>query len=265
MLIAVLAAVSGWHIGYAAVLPQTIAALAAALAVDAAVVLYRQKKLVWSDPAAITGLIVAGVAAPRTSWFMAAALAAIAVASKYLIRADRRNIFNPAAIALLIGTVLLGVRLSWWIDSTHWLTVIAGSVLLAKFAGRWRLVITFLAAYAGLLAAFAWRTGEPLVDVWFMYTNIASFFVFFMATDPKTSPIMTKHLPAFAAIAAAGSLASVIWHPASLFLGGLLLANAATPLFNRTVLKKLPQAAAGAAGQPATPPNRTAAGPGAAS
>jgi Na+-translocating ferredoxin:NAD+ oxidoreductase RnfD subunit len=120
------------------------------------------------------------------------------------------------------------------------LTIAAGALLLARFAGRWRLVLVFLAVFAGLLAAYAWRLGDPLVDVWFQYVSITSFFVFFMATDPRTSPVMARHLPAFGAIAAAGSFLSVVLHPASIFIGGELLANLSTPLFNRAALRKPP-------------------------
>jgi Na+-translocating ferredoxin:NAD+ oxidoreductase RnfD subunit len=240
ILITALAAVGGWKMGYARVLPQVVVAVAAAAAIDAAVVLFRQKKLVWSDSAAITGLIVAGVAAPQTSPIVIAAVAAVAVVSKHIIRFDRRNVFNPAALGLLLGVFVFGLRLSWWIDSTHLLTIAAGALLLARFAGRWRLVLVFLAVFAGLLAAYAWRLGDPLVDVWFQYVSITSFFVFFMATDPRTSPVMARHLPAFGAIAAAGSFLSVVLHPASIFIGGELLANLFTPLFNRVALRKKP-------------------------
>jgi len=238
--IIVLAAAGGWKMGYVRVLPQVAAAVAVAVVIDAAVALFRQKKLVWSDSAAITGLIIAGVAAPQTSLVVIAAVTAAAIISKHIIRFDRRNIFNPAALGLLLGALVLDLHLSWWIDSMHLLTIAVGSLLLAKFAGRWRLVLIFLVVFSALLATHAWRLGEPLIDVWFQYVSITTFFVFFMATDPRTSPVMARQLPAFAVVAAAGSFLSVAFYPASIFIGGELLANLFTPLFNRVALRKKP-------------------------
>lgn len=224
-LILLLAAVGGWRMGLSRVLPQVAVALAVALAAETAVGYRRLKRLAWSDSAAITGLIIGGVAAPNAPLGRVAAMAALAMLSKHVISIDRRNVFNPAAFGLLAGTVVLKVPLSWWIDSTHLLTVAAGALLLVRLPGRWRMVFTFLASFAGLIALRAWSLGiSPLFD-WYLYVTIASFFIFFMATDPKTAPIMVAQQPLFALLAAAGSFASVALHPRSIFLFGLLAAN----------------------------------------
>jgi len=237
LLIAALAAVSGWRLGYAAVLPQAAVAAAVAVVLDAVVALVRTKKLVWSDSGAITGLIVAGVAAPSSPLLMVALATLIAIASKHLLAAKRRNVFNPAAVGLLVGTLLLGLRLSWWVDANHLLTIVAGSVLLAKFAGRWRLVLSFLGLFAAAIAARSLFMGHAVIPDLYLNISIASFFVFFMATDPRTSPVMVRDLPLYAAVMAAGAFVSVVYHPMSLFLGGLLLANLVALGLNHRALR----------------------------
>ncbi len=225
ILILFLAAVSGWRMGYGRVLPQVAVSLAVALTLETAVSYKRLKKLVWSDAAAITGLIVGGVAAPNAPLAGIAAMSALAMVSKYVISIDRRNVFNPAAFGLLVGTVALKVPLSWWVDSTHLLTIAVGALLLVRLPGRWRMVFTFLAFFAALVALRAWSLGRsPLFD-WYLYVSITSFFLFFMATDPRTAPIKVEQQPLFALLAAAGAYISVALHPQSIFLFGLIVAN----------------------------------------
>ncbi len=236
LLILALAAVSGWRLGYAKVGPQILAAAAVTVAIETAVNLVRRKKIVWSDSAAITGLIIGGVAAPGTSWSGLLIMAVLAMGSKYLIATERRNIFNPAAFGLLLGTVAFGVQLSWWVDSVHWLTLVLGSLLFVKLTGHWRMVLTFLAAFAVLIAARSWLGGLSLAMELYLYISITSFFIFFMATDPRTSPIKASQQPQFALIVAIGSFLSVLYHPSSIFLGGLLAANLAAAWMNHLAL-----------------------------
>ncbi len=238
LLIAVLAAYGGYVAGYAAVLPQFAAAAIAALAVESSVSRFILKRWRLSDSALITGLIVGVVTAPGTSWLAAALLAAGAIASKFILRLDKRPLFNPAALALLAGTVFFGVHLSWWVDANHSLTIAAGALLLAVYTGHWRQVLTFVVLFSALVAFWAGPAGAAAtLNRLYFYVSISTFFVFFMMTDPRTSPIMPADLPAYAAITAVGSMISAIFYPVSLFLGGLLLANLCAPWLNRRRLK----------------------------
>ncbi len=253
LLIALLAVYGGYRAGYLAVLPQVVSAAAAAVAVEALISRAVLRRWRLSDSALITGLIVATVAAPGTSWLAAALLAAAAIVSKFVLRLDRRPLFNPAALALLAGNVFFGVHLGWWADANHFLTIAAGALLLAVYAGRWRMVLTFVAVYSALIAFWAAPAGAMSVaSQLYLYVSISTFFVFFMMTDPRTSPIMPADLPVYAIIAAVGSAVSAVVHPASLLIGGLLLADLATPWINRRRIKLM--AARRPAPVPVTPP-----------
>ncbi len=249
LLILVLVAVGGWRFGFGRLWAQLAVAIACAVVTDVLFDLLARKKPALSEAAVITGLIVAALPAPGSPLAPVAAMAVVAIASKRLVRIDRRNVFNPAAFGLLAGTLFFGARLSWWVDANHLLTIVAGAILFAVFGGRWRAVFTFLATFTALIVGRAVFLGHPIASDLYLYVSISTFFVFFMLTDPRTSPLLAKDQPAFAAVAAIGSFLSVLFHPASLFLGGLLLANVAAVFLNRRSVAKLK-----AASRPTAPP-----------
>ena len=249
LLILVLASVSGWRFGYGHVWPQVLFAVVCAVGADVIFDLFVLKKPVFSESTVITGLIVAVLPAPESPLLPIALMSLFAIASKRLIRVDRRNVFNPAALGLLIGVLLFGARLSWWVDANHLLTILAGAVLFTVFSGRWRSIFAFLAVFIILIIARAVALGHPIPADLYLYVSISSFFVFFMLTDPRTSPLMPKDQPLFAAVVAVGSFLSVIFHPASIFLGGLLLADVLTIFLNRRSFANLVKMS-----KPAPPP-----------
>ena len=64
----------------------------------------------WSFPsgALLTGLIVALVLGATESPYVAGLTAAIAIGSKYLFRVRTWNVFNPAALALVVNYFVFG-------------------------------------------------------------------------------------------------------------------------------------------------------------
>ncbi|MFA6603687.1 MAG: RnfABCDGE type electron transport complex subunit D [Patescibacteria group bacterium] len=244
LLILLLAVSSVWRLGTEAILWQLLLAASTAAVLEAAVGYRRTRRLALSESGLITGLIIAGVAAPGSSMFAVVLMTAIAIVSKHLLKIQRRNIFNPAAFGLLCGVLFLGVRLSWWIDASHLLTIVAGSVLLAFFTGRWRQILAFLAVFIGLLGARSWFSGQPFTMELYLYVSISSFFVFFMLTDPRTSPLAPRGQLLFAAVAAIGSFLSILFQPATIFIGGLLAANLLAAGLNWRALRPAPVPAA---------------------
>lgn len=218
-------------IGIREVWGQVLAAVGAAAATDLLLTRLRFRDWVFPDAAILTGLIVGGVAAPRTAPLVAASLAILAVVSKHLLRVKGKPLFNPAAFALLVG-IFLGLKAGWWVDINHGLTVIVGTALLALYRGRWRLVLPFVVALNAAIAALAVLRGlDPASQINVTF-GISTFFTFFMLTDPRTSPSWPPMLPWFGVLVAAVSVLSFVFHPPSIFLGGLLLANATVPLLD---------------------------------
>jgi len=188
----VIAAVpQGWRF----VLPETVAATAAAMLVDLFVLRARKGRWVFPDGALITGLLVGMVLSPHERWWVAGITAAVAVASKYLLRVRRANVFNPAALGLVATFYLFNTGQSWWGALTELpmiaLVLLIGSgVFVADRLRKMPCVVAFLGVYYTLVTTAAF-VGEPRHVAELFRTpdlHAALFFAFYMVTDPPTSP-----------------------------------------------------------------------------
>lgn len=252
LLLTTLALVCGWHYGFDKTLPQVALSLFCSVSSNAILDLISTKKLKISESAIITGLTISMVAAPKTHLAVIALMATIAIGSKYVLQINKRPVFNPAALSLLIGLFFFNVTLGWWGGYYSVLTIIAGSILLMKFSGHWKMIYAFLGTLTGLLIIRSWILNLPIIDELYLNLGISFFFVFFMLTDPKTAPILPNQLSKYAVIAAIGTVLSIQFHPPTVLIGGLLLANLLTPYINYRALKKIQTAARPTA--PITPP-----------
>ena len=147
-----------------------------------------------SDSAYITALILALIITPTTSVhglvFLAAA-GVMAMASKYLLNINGRHIFNPAAIAVLLTSIIAGDNASWWVGSASMLPfVIIGGLLVMRKTRRTLMVFSFLASAlvsAGVYSALAGN--DPVLTLQRILLSSALFFLaFVMLTEPLTSP-----------------------------------------------------------------------------
>ncbi len=100
--------------GAALVLPGLAGACFSAMLVDVVILKLRKGKWVFPDGALLTGLFVAMIVSPFDHWYVGTITAAIGVVSKYLFRVRTANIFNPAALALVVSFYLFHSRQSWW-------------------------------------------------------------------------------------------------------------------------------------------------------
>lgn len=207
----------------------------------------------------ITGLIVVLImpAAPVTDLAAVGAVVAAtvwAMASKFLLSARRRHIFNPAALGVALPALLLDQPATWWVATSVWLLpiVIVGGLMIVRKLRRFDMVLAFGAA---CLAATV-LTG----DVTQAWTSISVtlletpffFFAFVMLTEPLTAP----QAPAWRVVYGAliGVLSSPNMHlggyyftPEVALLVGNLLTLAVSPQ-GRVVLtlRRIEKAAAGA-------------------
>lgn len=177
-------------------LPGLVAAVVPAGVLD--VVLIRLRRPRWEFPggAVLTGLLVGMVLSPFEPVWVPAATAAIAVLSKYVLRTHAANIFNPAALALVLSYYAFGTGQSWWgalPDLPPWAigVLLAGGAFIAARVNKLPLVLAFLGAYFTCFTVTAF-VGDPRgVAEIFRAPDLhaALFFAFFMLTDPPTAPI----------------------------------------------------------------------------
>jgi Na+-translocating ferredoxin:NAD+ oxidoreductase RnfD subunit len=231
--LAVLMPIAGAHSGFAVVAPGVAAAAIAAMLVDAPILRYRDKA--WSFPsgALLTGLLVAMVLSPFGSWKVAAATAAIGVVSKYVARGRSANVFNPAALALVVSYFAFDTGQSWWgaLPELPILAIAAlfvTGVFITDRVNKMPAVLAFLGVHFLLFTVTAF-VGDP-AKVAELYRepdlHAALFFAFFMVTDPPTSPPKARDQIVFGVITAVVSyLVFELVGAVYFLLAGLLVAN----------------------------------------
>ena len=124
---------------------------------------------------------------------LAVAAAVITIASKFLIRARGKHVFNPTNFGLV---VMMLVSDQVWVSPGQWGSAAFFGFLLAGLGGlvvhraaRSDVTWAFLVAYAGVLFGRAAWLGDPLViPAHQIQSGAFLIFAFFMISDPKTTP-----------------------------------------------------------------------------
>lgn len=143
------------------------------------------------ESAATTALILALIINPAQSpddfQFLGWA-AILAMSSKYILALHKKHFFNPAAIAVVITSFVLGKSASWWIGTAVMLpAVLLGGLLLVRKLRQGEMVWSFCAAALMSVCVLA------LVQRDNIFTELEQLFVqsplFFFATIMLTEPL----------------------------------------------------------------------------
>jgi Na+-translocating ferredoxin:NAD+ oxidoreductase RnfD subunit len=214
-------------------LPGLAGAIVAGLLCDGIILRLRKRRWVFPDGALLTALIVAMVLSPHERWYVAAITTVIAVLSKYVARVRTANVFNPAALALVVTYFMMSTEQSWWgalseVAPALIVLLIAGGVFIANRVKKMPVVLSFLGCYYLLFTVTAF-VGDP-AHVQELYRapdlHAALYFAFFMVTDPPTSPPKDRDQVVYGAIVAMVSYGVFELVGAVYFLlAGLLVAN----------------------------------------
>ena len=173
------------------------------------------------------------------SLLLAAAAAALAIGSKFILRFRGKHVFNPtnfAIVALLLATDGAWVSPGQWGNAAFFGFLMAGLGSLVVYrAARSDVTFAFLGFYAAVLFGRALWLGQPAVIPLHMLQNGALLlFAFFMISDPKTTPDSRAGRLLFAALVAlgAGFVAFVLYRPNGLLLS-LAFLSPLVPLIDR--------------------------------
>ena len=200
---------------------------------DAPILRLREGK--WSVPsgAILTGLIIGMILSPHEPWHVVALVSVAAIGSKYVVRTSSANVFNPAALALLIAFFAFGAEESWWgalpdLPMIALGAVGAGGLYLAIRLHKLPAVIAFLFTYFAGFTVASYLT-DP-TRVWEVYRtpdlHAVVFLALFMVTDPPTSPPKAREQVTFGLISAAVTVATYFWGGGAYFLlTGVLAGN----------------------------------------
>jgi hypothetical protein len=164
------------------------------------------------------------------------AAAALAIASKFLLRAGDRHLWNPTNFAIVV-MLLLGLG---WVSPGQWgsaayfglLVAGAGSFVVTR-AARLDVTAAFLASWAVLLFGRALYLGDPLaIPLRQLRSGALLVFAFYMISDPKTTPRTRGGRVSFAALVAGGAFVVqfVLYRQDGLLLALALAAPLATLL-----------------------------------
>src|SRR5215203_3455492 len=154
----------GFHVS----VPQILAAIVTCAVIEVALTFHRRRAIVWPASAMLTGSGVALILrVPGTppdepwtthSWYVFAGVAALSLATKYVVRWRGSHVFNPSNVGLVIAFVVLGSdRIEpldfWWGPLDPWLlaayvVIIVGGLLVTRRLQLLGLACTFWLAFA---------------------------------------------------------------------------------------------------------------------
>jgi len=231
---AILVALAAPAEGVGVVMPGLTMGIVVAMLVDAPIL--RMRSGAWEFPsgALLTAAIVVMILGPQEPWHVTAITSAIGVLSKYLVRGRTANVFNPAALALVVSFYLFNTAQSWW-GALPELPLYALAVLVgagAFITGRVNkapMVLAFLGAYYTLftITAFLGDAGQVAEIYRAPDLHMVLFFAFFILTDPPTSPTKYGHQIICGVIVAVVSYVTFEWIGAVYYLlAGVLAGNA---------------------------------------
>ncbi|MDD5130960.1 MAG: RnfABCDGE type electron transport complex subunit D [Candidatus Omnitrophica bacterium] len=206
-----------------------------AVCVESVIFYFKTKTFKWPSSAAITGLIIGYVLSGDQAWWKLLGACVLAVSSKYLIRFQKKHVFNPAAFGILLATILFGASTQW--KGTYaWYILLPAGIYFAQRIGKLKIVISYFLVSLALFGIQAITQRIPLSHI---FGYLSYFYIFVMIIEPKTSPAK----PAVQIIFGAG-IALLIFILTERGVGfdvelfSLLIFNAAAIFLNKAVTQK---------------------------
>ena len=206
----------------------------------------------------ITALIIALIMPPVVpgDWWALSGLAlasVAAVASKFIFAINRKHIFNPVALGVLVSAYAVDAPATWWVGGTPLLTPITliGGLLILRKLQRVEMFLAF-AGSALCIAVGASNFGSTIKVL--HDTLLATpllFLGFAMLTEPMTAP--AARIPSVIFGALVGIASSTAFHigqfyptPEMALIAGNIFAWAVNPKYRfKLVLERVEKSASG--------------------
>lgn len=141
---------------------------------------------------------------PLTFW-----AGVLAMASKYIVAINRKHIFNPVALAVVLTSFGFGGSASWWVGTAAMLPFTLLGLLIVRKIRRYDLVFYFFIATLVTMLGSSLMQGSNIIQTLkqILLSSPIFFFAFVMLTEPLTTP-PTKTLQAIY-----GALVGVLYAP----------------------------------------------------
>jgi Na+-translocating ferredoxin:NAD+ oxidoreductase RnfD subunit len=219
--------------GIARVLPGLVSATVVAGLVD--LLILRVRKKVWEFPsgAVLTAMIVAMVLRSQEPWYVPTITSVAAIFSKYIFRSRSANVFNPAALAIILSYYVFHTGQSWWgamtgVPPIAQMVLVAGGIFITDRVNKMPLILVFLGTYLLLFTVTAFAGDPRWVSEIYRPPDIeaALYFAFIILTDPPTSPAKYPDQIVFGLIVAIVSYVIFEWAGVVYYLlAGVLVGN----------------------------------------
>jgi Na+-transporting NADH:ubiquinone oxidoreductase subunit NqrB len=138
------------------------------------------------------------------------AAAAVAIASKFILKWRHKHIFNPTNLGIVLMIALTDEA---WVSPAQWGSKLYFAFLMACLGGmvihramRSDVSYAFIVSYAAILFGRAYWLGDPAaIPLKQLQSGALLLFTFFMISDPKTTPDSRAGRILFAFLVAAGA------------------------------------------------------------
>ncbi len=244
LVLAALIAIAAPHEGLRVVAPGLLGGILAAGFLDALILRARHPRWMFPSGAVLTAMIVSMVLGAQSPWYEVTLTSVAAVLSKYVVRTRAANVFNPAALGIVLLFPIFHAGQSWWgalpeVTPVLQIALALGGIFIADRVNKLPLVIAFLGVYYLLFTVTAYAADPAWVSEVFRSPDLqaALYFAFFILTDPPTSPVRYGDQLIFAVIVAVVSFVIFEWIGAVYYLlAGVLVGNA-WEAWRRTTLR----------------------------
>ncbi len=197
---------------------------------------YLKRKLSIPFSAIITGLIIGSIALQSSSFLLIAVAVIIGILSKFFIKIKSVNVFNPAAIGLLVALTVFASGDVWWAASNYTIYGLTFSLvpilIIAAYNAR-RLTTSFSFIVVFFLISIAighiHQFSVNALDTLLFSTNY--YFAFVMLAEPRTSPIKSVAQAAYGSSMAVVYAAFAFYGVPHPFLVALLVGNVAYAIY----------------------------------
>lgn len=147
----------------------------------------------------ISALILILIVTPATAndtsayWSFIFWVPAITMASKYILALDKKHIFNPVSVAIVVTSLVLNQSASWWVGTTYMTPFVAfAGFLVVRKIRRTDLVLSFIFTALMAIVVSGLVKNSSISSLSYIYNALAKspilFLAVYMLTEPLTTP-----------------------------------------------------------------------------
>jgi Na+-translocating ferredoxin:NAD+ oxidoreductase RnfD subunit len=208
-----------------------------AIVLDSVIIKFRSKRWYFPGGAIISAMIIALIINP-TQIFITIYVVVISLILKHLFRLNFRNIFNPAALGIVVSSLFFPVSSAWW-GSTGIIAFILGLILVIVIK-RLNIALSFFLTFSLISYGYGFFVDNSYVTQGFFSGPIV-FFAFFMMIEPVTIPATNRSRIIFGILTALLvfilSLSNYLFANSFFIYIGLLIMNLVTRIMPRRLMR----------------------------